>query len=76
MLAAIESAKESIRLETYIYSADALGQRFRDALVKAQQRGTKVRVLFDALGSRICRTRSLIPCARLVGRRDVSMPPY
>jgi cardiolipin synthase len=51
MLAAIESARESIRLETYIYAADSLGQRFRDALIKAQQRGTKVQVLYDALGS-------------------------
>jgi len=51
MLAAIEGAKESIRLETYIYSAGALGQRFREALCHAQQRGVKVRVLLDALGS-------------------------
>jgi cardiolipin synthase len=51
MLAAIDSARESVRLETYIYAADALGQRFRDTLVRAQQRGARVRVLYDALGS-------------------------
>jgi cardiolipin synthase len=51
MLAAIEAAKESIRLEIYIYAADALGQRFRDALIKARQRGVRVCLLFDALGS-------------------------
>jgi len=51
MLAAIDAAKRSIALEIYIYAADPLGQRFRDALVKAQQRGANVRVLFDALGS-------------------------
>jgi cardiolipin synthase len=51
MLAAIESAKERIRLETYIYAGDELGHRFRDALVGACQRGAKVSVLLDAFGS-------------------------
>jgi cardiolipin synthase len=51
MLSAIEAARESICLETYIYSGDALGERFRGALVAARQRGVEVRVLFDALGS-------------------------
>src|SRR5439155_18258260 len=52
MLAAIEAAETSICLETYTYSAGALGEGFRGALLRAQQRGARVRVLFDALGSR------------------------
>jgi len=51
MLAAIDAAQESICLESYIYAADALGERFREALVRARQRGARVRVLVDALGS-------------------------
>ena len=51
MLAAIESAAECIRLETYIYVADRLGRQFRDALVAAGRRGVKVQVLCDAFGS-------------------------
>ncbi|MDB6111305.1 MAG: Phospholipase D/Transphosphatidylase, partial [Pedosphaera sp.] len=51
MLAAIESARTSIRFETYIYANDELGRRFRDALVQARERGLRVRVLVDALGS-------------------------
>jgi cardiolipin synthase A/B len=51
MLAAIEAAQESICLESYIYSADSLGQRFRDALVRARQQGVRVRVLVDGFGS-------------------------
>ncbi len=51
MLAAIEAARDSVCLETYIYAADYVGERFRDALVQAQQRGARVRVLVDALGS-------------------------
>src|SRR5690348_10617324 len=51
MLAAIEAAKHSVFLETYIYAPDQLGQQFRDALLRARQRGVEVSLLFDALGS-------------------------
>ncbi|MCI0534613.1 MAG: phospholipase D-like domain-containing protein [Verrucomicrobiales bacterium] len=51
MLSAIEAAKESVRLEMYIYTASRIGERFRDALTKAAERGVRVRVLIDALGS-------------------------
>jgi cardiolipin synthase len=51
MLAAIEGAKRSVCLETYIYSANGLGVQFREALLQACLRGVQVRVLYDALGS-------------------------
>jgi cardiolipin synthase len=51
MLRAIEGARWSIRLEMYIFSSGPLGERFREALVRAQRRGARVRVLVDAFGS-------------------------
>jgi cardiolipin synthase A/B len=51
MLDAIRSAQRSIRLETYIYSADEVGDRFRTALIEACERGITVRVMVDSLGS-------------------------
>jgi cardiolipin synthase A/B len=51
MLAAIEGARASVCLETYIFAADSLGEQFREALVRTRQRGVRVRVLIDALGS-------------------------
>jgi len=51
MLAAIEAAQRSVRLEMYIFSDSSIGQKFRDALVRACQRGVRVRVLIDAWGS-------------------------
>src|SRR5512140_447833 len=51
MLDAIDSANASVLLETYIFAAGSLGDRFRDALIRARQRGVEVKVLIDALGS-------------------------
>ena len=51
MLKAIDAARKSVRLETFIYSADSVGERFRDALIRACQRGVQVCVLVDAIGS-------------------------
>lgn len=51
MLAAIAAARESIRLEIYIFADDEIGQKFRAALVQARYRGVKVKVLVDGIGS-------------------------
>ena len=51
MLECVGAAEKSIRLETYIYHVGPTGERFRDALLAACQRGVKVQVLVDALGS-------------------------
>lgn len=51
MLSGIDAARHSVWMETYTFAADELGQRFRDAFVRAAKRGLQVRVLYDALGS-------------------------
>src|SRR5690349_11540318 len=51
MLEAIGRAQNSIRLETFIYHPDGIGNSFRAALISAQQRGVRVRVMCDAVGS-------------------------
>jgi cardiolipin synthase len=51
MLAAIEAAQESVRLETYIFNGDELGRKFLAALTRAARRGVRVSVLVDAIGS-------------------------
>ena len=52
MLAAIESAKKSVTLCTYIFDNDASGAQFVAALQRAVQRGVAVRVLVDSAGTR------------------------
>ena len=51
MLPAVEGAAASIRFEIYIYRVSPIGEAVRDALIRACQRGVKVQVLLDALGS-------------------------
>lgn len=52
MLAAIEAARDSIWLGTYIFDNDAVGARFVAALAQAQARGVQVKVLIDDTGER------------------------
>ena len=52
MLAAIESAKKSVTLSSYIFDNDASGRKFVVALADAVKRGVQVRVLIDAAGTR------------------------
>jgi cardiolipin synthase len=51
MLDAISAAQKHVRLEIYTFAASPLGEHFRDALVQARQRGARVQVLLDAVGS-------------------------
>ena len=51
MLEAIGAAQRSVRLETFIFHSGEVGDSFRDALIAAQKRGVRVRVMCDALGS-------------------------
>ena len=48
----IESARETVVLETYILRSDDIGRRIGDALIAAARRGVSVRVLSDWIGMR------------------------
>ncbi len=50
MLAAIQEARSSIGLMSYIFRDDAAGRPFIDALIDAHRRGVEVRVLIDGFG--------------------------
>jgi cardiolipin synthase len=52
MLQAIDDARRSVFLSTYIFDSNGSGQRFVRALAAAAARGVEVRVLVDALGER------------------------
>jgi len=50
MLSAIQSARHSVNLSTYIFNGDETGRQFARALADAAGRGVEVRVLVDGLG--------------------------
>lgn len=52
MLQAIDSASQSVLLQTYIFDNDIVGHRFADRLIAALERGVRVRVLIDSIGVR------------------------
>lgn len=52
MIRDIDAATDTVHLLTYIWLADHNGTRVKEALIRAAQRGIKVRALADALGSR------------------------
>lgn len=47
MLEAIEGAQFSIALESFIWKGDETGQQFKEALIRAAQRGVEVRLVWD-----------------------------
>lgn len=51
MIRAVEQARSSVFLATYIFGNDAAGHRMVSALQGAVERGVKVRVLVDGMGS-------------------------
>jgi cardiolipin synthase len=55
MLAAIESARHSVALASYIFADDDAGRPFIAALARAVARGVEVRVLIDGVGVRYTR---------------------
>ena len=66
MIAAINAATRSVALSTYIMNNDAAGRAFVDALTLAVERGIRVRLLIDGVGSWYSRP-SIIPLLRRGG---------
>lgn len=58
MLNAIASARESIRLESYIFDGGEIATEFIAALAAARKRGVQVRVLLDGVGEFRWRARA------------------
>jgi len=51
MLAAIETARDHIHMETYILDDDDVGQHFAQALIDKQRKGVQVNLIRDSVGT-------------------------
>jgi cardiolipin synthase len=52
MIELIDTAKETVALESYILKSDAVGARFADALTRAAKRGVRTQLIADWFGMR------------------------
>ena len=75
MLEAIESARVSVALASYIFHADGIGARFVEALGAASRRGVAVRVLIDDVDCRFSRFPAAKPLRRAGVTVGVFNPP-
>lgn len=74
MLAAIDGARHSIAMASYLFDVDPVGERFAAALAGATARGVEVRVLIDAVGARYSR-RSMVRRLGQLGVRVAAFLP-
>jgi cardiolipin synthase len=51
MMKAVEAAKDSVNLETYLFEQDPLGMKFADMLIAKQKEGVQVNIIYDAVGT-------------------------
>ena len=61
LLADIDTARDHVHLEYYIYNPDQSGIALRDALVERARAGVHVRLLVDAMGSKKATRRFFAP---------------
>ncbi len=71
---AIESAQRQISLQTYILQPDRVGRNFIAHLSQKARGGVKVRLLYDAIGSRKLPARVLRPLVNAGGTAVPFMP--
>lgn len=76
MLAAIDGARESIYLETYLWKGDAVGQAFKDALVQKAEQGVAVYAVFDSFGNTVVPSafKKFPPKVHVLAYRAISRP--
>jgi len=83
MLRAIDGARKSVSLASYIFDNDRAGREFVQALQRAKTRGVEIRVLVDAVGSRYSKPSIMgvlmeagIPSARFLPTIAPRLPAY
>lgn len=75
MLEAIETARSSVMMASYIFDGKGIGARFVDALAAAARRGVDVRVLIDDVDARFSWSSAVKPLRRAGVPVAVFNPP-
>ncbi len=72
MLNAIESARRTVNLASYIFDWDEVGRQFAEALGAAARRGVKVHVLLDGMGA----VKSFSRMGRMLLKSGARVAPF
>ncbi|HVU33718.1 MAG TPA: phospholipase D-like domain-containing protein, partial [Opitutaceae bacterium] len=75
MFAAIEGARHTINVESYIIGDDRIGRKFADALLARQAAGVQVNVIYDSFGA-FGTPRSFFERLRRGGIRVLEFNPF
>ena len=51
MLQAVDGAERTVLMDSYIFNYDTAGEQFRDALMRAAERGVRTYLIVDAVGT-------------------------
>jgi cardiolipin synthase len=70
MLAAIEGARETIFLETYIWKGDVLGEAFKEALIRKANEGVAVYLIYDTFANLV------VPSSFFTFPEPIHLLPY
>jgi len=68
MFQSIDAAQKDVCFQSYIFQNDRIGQQFIERLAAKSRQGVKVRLLYDAIGSRHLRRGTLHPLLKAGGR--------
>jgi cardiolipin synthase len=76
MLEAIDNAKETIYLESFIWKGDEVGQEFKDHLARKAEEGVEVYVIFDSFANLVVprafkRPESFHPCIHVMSYQAI-----
>jgi cardiolipin synthase len=74
LLDEVGRARHHVHLEYFILRSDATGEHLLQALTRKAKEGVEVRLLFDGMGSRRLRSRSLRPLREAGGQSAAFLP--
>lgn len=74
MIEAIQSARDHVHMQFFIFRSDASGERFIDALCACARRGVQVRFLYDSVGSYSLSSSLLRKLTAAGGRAQAFLP--
>lgn len=74
MVKDIEAAEDHIHFQYYIFKMDGIGKRLYKALLKKQQEGVSVRILYDDIGSRSLSLRNFSDIKKAGGLVEAFFP--